>query len=70
MEGMSESLFPTRWANDKPPSLEKFAARRPRGTSVSRIQPMPPIEDANGHIVKPTRQPDVGRHERCASKLM
>jgi hypothetical protein len=24
MEGMSESLFPTRWANDEPPSLEKF----------------------------------------------
>lgn len=26
MEGMSESLFPTRWANDKPPSLEKFTS--------------------------------------------
>jgi hypothetical protein len=23
---MSESLFPTRWANDKPPSLEKFTS--------------------------------------------
>ena len=23
---MIESLFPTRWANDKPPSLEKFTS--------------------------------------------
>lgn len=26
MEGMSESLFPTRWANENPPSLEKFTS--------------------------------------------
>ena len=26
---MSESLFPTRWANDRPPSLERFTADFP-----------------------------------------
>lgn len=26
MGGMSESLFPTRWAKDRPPTLEKFTA--------------------------------------------
>jgi len=26
MGRMSESLFPTRWAKDRPPSLEKFTS--------------------------------------------
>jgi hypothetical protein len=26
MGRMSESLFPTRWAEDRPPSLEKFTS--------------------------------------------
>ncbi|MBO0902699.1 DUF5615 family PIN-like protein [Jiella sonneratiae] len=43
---MSETLFPTRWKKDKPPSIERFMATFPRGSPRLGTRPRwPDVED-------------------------